>query len=379
MIEFMRVQRFKTLMDASFPLAGLNIFSGLNGMGKSSLLQVLLLLRQSNVRGLLFTKGLLLNGDYVSLGTGSDVLAEHADEESIEFLIKFENSEAVVFNFKYLPDNEVQPYSKEKFQPTLEGIVDYSQKVIINGSSLFSTNFQYLAADRIRPQTTYPISDYNINELNSLGNNGLYTAHYIAVNSSKNITLHELKHQNANSVSLIENLNCWMSDISPGTRIIAKLERELNSVSLCYAFEQDKNLTANYKPQNVGFGLTYVLPVITAILRANKGDLLIIENPESHLHPAGQSIIGKLCALAANAGVQLFIESHSDHFLNGVRVAVKEGIVKHDNVRLFYFEREGSESFSTTIITPEIDDNGRINTWPKGFFDESDRQLEKLL
>ena len=81
MLEFIRIQRFKTLMDASFPLAGLNLFSGLNGMGKSSLLQVLLLLRQSYKQNTLFDKGLFLKGDYLALGTGQDVLAEDAEEE----------------------------------------------------------------------------------------------------------------------------------------------------------------------------------------------------------------------------------------------------------------------------------------------------------
>ena len=70
MIEFINIQNFKTLLNASFPLGNLNLFSGLNGMGKSTLVQSLLLLRQSYERNTLKTKGLLLNGDYVNIGTG---------------------------------------------------------------------------------------------------------------------------------------------------------------------------------------------------------------------------------------------------------------------------------------------------------------------
>lgn len=368
MLEFVRIQRFKTLFDASFPLSSLNIFSGLNGMGKSSLIQALLLMRQSFERNTLLDKGLLLKGDYVSLGIGQDVLAEQAEINSIEFLLKWVNRNPQRFLFNYSARSELQPVA---------------EPVVLDGAetlSLFNRCFQYLSADRITPKTSYDVSDYSISDLNSLGNHGEYTAHYIAENALTLIHSETLRHDRAGSMHFLENLDRWMSEISPGLRIHATVQQQLNSVSLSFAYEQGKDLTADFKPQNVGFGLTYVLPVITAILRSKPGDLLIIENPESHLHPAGQAVIGKLCALAANASVQLFIESHSDHFLNGVRVAVKNRILSPDNVRLFYLERPivGS-THSSNVRSPTIDEEGRIDFWPEGFFDEWDRQLEKLL
>ncbi len=114
------------------------------------------------------------------------------------------------------------------------------------------------------------------------------------------------------------------------------------------------------------------------ILRAKPGDMLIIENPEAHLHPGGQSVLGKLCSIAATNGVQLFIESHSDHFLNGIRVAVKVGLIPNDKVKLFFLER-GISVHETMVLSPEIDKLGRISMWPQGFFDEGDKLLEKLL
>jgi len=132
-------------------------------------------------------------------------------------------------------------------------------------------------------------------------------------------------------------------------------------------------------PPNVGFGLTYVLPVVTAVLFAHPGDLLIIENPESHLHPQGQARLGKLFAQAAEQGVQLFIETHSDHVLNGVRVATKQQLISPENVGIFFFERYLAEEHRTEIIQPIIDENGRINKRPKGFFDEWGNQLDELM
>lgn len=368
MIEFIRVRRFKTLLDVSFPLAELNLFSGLNGMGKSSLMQVLLLLRQSFERNTLFGKGLLLKGDYISLGTGRDILSEHAESDSIEFLITWSHIEPIRFGFRAVAQSDLQPLMHPATLAEPESL------------SLFNRRFQYLCAERIGPKPFYDTSDYHIRDLNSLGNHGQYAAHFIADNAHKPLTISALQHRRAMTLSLLENLDCWMSELSPGLRIHATMQPQLSSVSLTYAFEQGKETTKDFNPQNVGFGLTFVLPVVTAVLRAKPGDLLLIENPESHLHPAGQAVIGRLCAIAAAHGVQVFVESHSDHFLNGVRVAVKSGILSTGKVKLFFLERDKSDAaHSTTVLIPEIDADGRISFWPEGFFDEWDRQLEKLL
>jgi predicted ATPase len=365
MLDFIRIQRFKSLNDARFPLSSLNLFSGLNGMGKSSLIQTLLLLRQSQEQNTLSEKGLLLKGEYVSVGTGQDILSENAEKETIEFTLVWNNQEPVHFIFKYSSKSDLQPLGKKFQLPQQE-------------SSLFNKNFQYLSADRISPKTAYEASDYYIQDLNSIGNHGEYTAHYIAENSLKPLAIEALKHKDAPSFGLLDNLDKWMSEISPGIRIHAKPHQAMNSVALSYAFEQGKEVTADFKPQNVGFGLTFVLPVLVTILRAKPGDLLIIENPEAHLHPGGQSVLGKLCSIAATNGVQLFIESHSDHFLNGIRVAVKEGHIPENKVKLFFLER-GTLVHETRVVSPEIDKLGRISMWPKGFFDEGDTLLEKLL
>ncbi|NCB39859.1 MAG: DUF3696 domain-containing protein, partial [Erysipelotrichia bacterium] len=260
MIEFIRVQRFKSLNDASFPLAGLNVFSGLNGMGKSSLIQSLLLLRQSYEKNTLFDKGLLLKGDYITLGTGKDVLTENANNETIEFTIKWADAEPVNFVFDYAGKSDLQPLQTKPVMPAKQ-------------PKLFNKNFQYLAADRISPKTAYDASDYYIKDLNSLGNHGEFTAHYIAEYGLEPIKLKSLQHAKSSSLSLLDNLDKWMAEISPGIRIRARLHPEMNSVSLGYAFEHGSEVTAEFKPQNVGFGLTFVLPVLVAILRAAPGDM----------------------------------------------------------------------------------------------------------
>ena len=148
-----------------------------------------------------------------------------------------------------------------------------------------------------------------------------------------------------------------------------------------YVFKQPNFGTTNrYKPENVGFGISYGLPVVVALLKAKAGDLVIIENPESHIHPRGQAELGKLIALAAMNDVQIVIETHSDHILNGIRVAVKEKHISNDKVIAFYFDKvvETSEQYSK-ITNIEIDKNGELSDYPKNMLDEWSNQLLKLI
>ncbi|MBW5414783.1 DUF3696 domain-containing protein [Pseudomonas sp. MAG002Y] len=369
MIEFINIKNFKTLLNASFPLGALNLFSGLNGMGKSTLIQSLLLLRQSHERNTLQNKGLLLNGDYVSIGTGKDALSSFSDQEEIVFTIKWnEIIQPVSFQFAYQSGSDLLPLLKSE-------IGNHSENL-----SLFNSNFQYLSANRLGPQSHHQLSEFHIRDLKSLGHHGEFAAHFIAVNGAKDLEISALQHPKSVSETLLANIEAWMSDITPGLKIKAVAQPQFNSVSLSYSFNQGKDTTEEFKPQNVGFGLSYVLPVITSILSSAAGDLLIIENPESHLHPAGQSLMGRLCAIAAKNGVQLIIESHSDHFLNGVRVAVKQNIVEANDVKLFFLQRDvHSPIHASEVMYPNIDDLGRIDCWPDGFFDQWDKELDQLL
>lgn len=371
MLDYIHIKNFKTLKDNGFPLQALNIFSGLNGMGKSSVLQVLLLLRQSHEKNLLLKSGLMLKGEYLNLGTGADILSVDAPEEKFSFLMRWGEDDSILrFDFGYDSDADLQPTLNSKTGESFE----------INHIPLFNQSFQYISAERIGSKTYYERSDFHIKTLNTLGKQGEYTAHYLAEKYNLPLPLDSLKHSKSPSNDLLSNVEAWMSDITPGLKIRAEKKTDMDLVSLNYAFVQGKEITNNYKPQNVGFGLTYVLPVVTALLKAKKGELVLIENPESHLHPAGQSVLGRLAALAAAHGVQLLIETHSDHFLNGVRVAVKQGLIPSDQVALFFLDRDFSaEEHAAEVSQPVIDESGRIDIWPSGFFDEWENQLDHLL
>lgn len=369
MIDKIRIKNYKVLKDIELSLSNLTIIAGLNCMGKSSLIQVLLLLRQSFEKSN-YKSGLLLNGAYINIGTGKDAFSINAEKgEDFSFMLEWENNDFLLTEFEYKSHSNLQPMKKRK-----------SSKNFKFTKALFSTKFQYLAAERVGPQNTFPVSDFDVNSLHSLGNNGEYTANYLAVNGLKEIFIKELIHIDAKSNTLLAQVDSWMSEITPGVKISANIIIEINQASLQYEFETQSGYTEKFRPKNVGFGLTYALPIVTAILSSSPGDLLIIENPEAHLHPAGQSAVAKLVSLASQNGVQIIIETHSDHFLNGIRVAVKEKNIAFENVSIFYFSRKpGSEEHSITITEPFIGEDGNLDEWPKGFFDEWEKNLDKLL
>src|SRR5262249_586706 len=129
-----------------------------------------------------------------------------------------------------------------------------------------------------------------------------------------------------------------------------------------------------HRPANVGYGLTYVFPLLVAGLCARKRQLLIIDSPEAHLHPRGQSRIGQFLAQASSAGPQLVIETHSDHVLNGVRLALRDGAVAPSDVGIHFFNSRNSEKTGENPVTSvSVDHRGNLSDWPEGFFDQTDR------
>lgn len=373
MINYIYLKNFKAFREADIPPARLNIFAGLNGMGKSTFLQALLLLRQSYLQHTLLDKGLLLNGNYLELGKGKDVYSMYGtDDNLIKFEVEWDDEMKLASEFQRQDDVDLLLINRPL-------ILSDSAKIF--QQSLFTNQCQYLNAERISPKDFFPVSAYHIEQMRSLGNHGQFTVHFIAKNQRKEIPITALSHPKADSLVLLDQLDAWMKEITPGVKLAAFLYDEFEIARLSYRFEVgEKHTTEDMRPTNVGFGLTYVLPVVTAVIAAQPGDLLLIENPESHLHPQGQALLGKLFALAAEHGVQLFIETHSDHVLNGVRVAVKHKHTSPDKVGIFFFERNSeAEEHLTDIIQPYLDENGRMDKRPKGFFDEWGKQLDELL
>lgn len=368
MIDELIVKNFKCLDDVRLPLAPLSVLAGLNGMGKSTVIQSLLLLHQSHqVSNDGSVRRLVLNGPLANIGTAADALWEGADQEQLALGIKADGQE-FIWGFAYQEGDD-----------ELKGLESNPSTVPV-GHGLFTDAFHYLRAERFGPRASSPVSSTAVKYRRQIGCDGEYAPFFLAIFGADELPNGRLHHPLATSHQIRHELEAWLGEISPGTRIYTEAHKKLDLVSLEFAVSSALGETQHFRATNVGFGISYIMPIILAVLAAQPGTVILLENPEAHLHPRGQVRMGELLALASLGGVQILVETHSDHLLNGIRLAVHGGRVNPKQVGLFFFSREQKAStISTRIGRPEMDAAGRISEWPDGFFDETEKVLRQLL
>lgn len=378
MISYLIVKNYKIIQDQTLSLTALNIFTGINSTGKSSFIQSLLLLRQSYQQGFLTN----VNGAKIFLGeVGRDNLVQPGNVGEV-FNINTANDKGITF---FITDEQGVQYGFESknydqlnlSSHSLEGT--FTLPPPINNIPLFNDRFQYLSAHRIEPAQYYPGFTYDGQRY--LGVDGRFAPAYLERYGYTPIAIKALTHPDSSSDSLKEQTIYWLRNISKGINIKVK-KLGGGDIEMNYTYTDNGTPTHDIKPQNVGFGLTYSLPIIVAILSAQPNDLILIENPETHLHPYGQARLIELMALAAQNGVQIIIETHSDHIVNGTFVACKRfeknpatGIDKK-NANIFYFERTGIKNKITQI---PILAGGKTNYPPIGFFDQTEKDIAEIL
>lgn len=118
---------------------------------------------------------------------------------------------------------------------------------------------------------------------------------------------------------------------------------------------------------DVGIGVSQTLPVLVALLVAKPGQLVYIEQPEIHLHPRAQTAMAQVLADAALRGVRVVIETHSSLLLLSIQTLVAEGKLPPERVKLHWFTR-GAEG-ETTIRSADLDEEGAFGDWPEDFDD----------
>jgi predicted ATPase len=368
MITGIFLRNFKCFESQRVDIRNLTLLAGLNGMGKSSVLQALLLLRQSYLDGLLPDTGLELNGSLVKMGTAKDVLYEDAQNDEFEIGINWGDGTAAKLVINYDRESDVL-----KIDPTTLDRDTFSKEPFTDG-------FHYLQAERLGPRLTNAVSEYQVREHRQIGTAGEYAQHFLYVYGGQTVSEIMMLHPKAGSDDLRTQVQSWLHEISPGTEVHLEMHAEMDLVNLRYSFVTGEQRSNRYRSTSVGFGITYVLPVLVALLSATPGCIILVENPEAHLHPRGQVRLGELLARAGSVGIQVIVETHSDHILNGVRLAVHSGIIKPEFVTLHYFSRvEEMGRIHSNVESPAIDKDGRIDRWPDGFFDEWDKSLERLL
>ena len=361
------LKNFKCFNNASIPLNGLTLLTGANGAGKSSVIQAFTLLRRTiehcakwndkDKRYEYLTNSetnnlnVELNGAYcLALGTSAQVLPINSNEDFVE--IKFIDGESYLsVTYEIENENELHITPNEV------------QNTLGNESKLFAQEFFYLNAERIGPRIRQGVKFY---DYPNVGWQGEFVAQILGNSEFTQKFVVDEERRITESPRIEQQTKSWMNFILPGFDIEASYREELLSAQIRVdnSFTRGNPVLAT----NVGFGISYVLPIVVTGLLAPKGSFMIVENPEAHLHPSAQSRIGRFLAAIANAGVNVIVETHSDHVINGIQIAAVKNEIKSSLVTINYFSSKDQQPECVSI---SLNEKGELSEWPKGFFDQT--------
>lgn len=364
------------------PLGKLTVISGANAVGKSSIIQALLLLRQTSdqlrkMQGISpvnsdgdFKIPIKLNDEY-GLSLGNSLAVTNANLESEVFRV------TVSGLVRGIQSTVRCDFEASMTKPTLTISCNHkgaNSPYLLRqeeGFSIFSREFHYLVAERVGPRDLQPMAD---GSFISTGFKGEFTAYAIA--ESETLRVSEKLPKVSGSHLFKTQLEGWMEKLVPGVQIFVQQYPEVNRVRL--SISRKGSGTQQLPPANIGFGISYSLPVVVSGLLAKPGATLIVENPEAHLHPAAQSTIGYFLACVANAGAQVIIETHSENVLNGVRRAALDSLIPNEDVCLLFLSMS-EKSQEPMIHKIDMNSSADLTVWPSGFFDQQSRDLTEIV
>lgn len=376
MLDSLLLQNFKCFESLELPLRALTVLSGTNGGGKSSVIQALVLLSES-VSTREWARNLLLDGPTLPLGSAADVLNHRAARRMLA-IGACASEQSVVWSF--------EAEQRRNLTVDLAGLMVNGERIPIDGqlrwlmpigngspgpvvSSLMRAN--WISAERIGPRDLLPLRDPESHH--AVGARGEFATGLVHWRLDSEVQPRLCLP--GSPPTLYHQVRSRMQQFFPGFDYRVSPVKDASAISLTMRTNPSSDFQ---RPQNVGFGLTQLFPIVVSVLAAESGDILLVENPEVHLHPRAQQTAGVLLAQAAAAGIQVVVETHSDHVLNGVRLATKSGQVEHQNVAIHFFSSD-LDTGEAILKTPSIDINGRLSEWPPGFFDQFDRALSELM
>jgi len=345
----LKLRNFKCFGDANITLNNLTVLAGGNATGKSSIVQALLFLAylaehdktDIDIRKIY---------DFNNLGVAKSLVSHNptGDDDFIEIEVTVNN-----ISTRVLMKTTPSPYTLKLATPM---------------PSPLSSYVKYLKAERMGSRIITAISG----SFDDLGYAGEYTPSVIDNADKKEIKIHEkISNESGKFSAQVEK---WMSGI------MGYMEIDITSDNAKgFTDTKFKNSVTDYGviPPLTGFGITYVMPIVVAglLCSAQPDSILIVENPEAHLHPMAQSNIGKFLAILAECGVQVIIETHSEHIIDGARIQLKKDN-ETDRMTINFFELQRKKIGIETI---NIKSTGELEYWPNGFFDQKKKDLRELL
>lgn len=351
MLSNITLSNFKSFSNIQIPLSNLTLLAGLNNSGKSSLIQAIRMVDNW-------------------INTGDPTLPGHGSIEDLKN----------IYASKKAPIEVVVENTGEPICLTID--FDEKNSPLTRRPNSLPNQLPlicYLGAERWGPRVYLPTYQY-MGDLSSVGEYGEYVIDFL-VRHELDLVHPHLKHPKAEGDTVEWNVRSWLTEVAPGIDFKHTVEQKIDT----------SFATINgFRPPNTGFGLSYTLSVIVLLLgitasgpndtenvmKKNRGILVLLENPEAHLHPKGQTVIGGLIAAVASTGVQIIVETHSEHVMDGIRLAVKNEKLSNEETTFHYFKsqrvvKDKISQYETVVETPQLHPNGKLDFWPEGFFDQA--------
>lgn len=431
MLTRLRMSNFKAWANADIPLGQITGLFGTNSSGKSSILQFLLLLKQTKDaadRGI----SLAMNGAYVTLGSYRDFIHNHDEQKKLDWGLSWKESEDLVIIdplkkrsdvFARSDDLEIRsvvgatrgapraerleyrlgPDHRFRLQPKPSEPTAFDLKA--------DGGFEFKRALGRAWQLPGPVKAYGLPDqaLTYFQNSGFLSQFVSSFEAQMDRTFYlgplreppkrdyvwsrsrpsDVGARGQFAIEAIiaateagEKRNLApKAHLKPFQEMIAYWLQEMGLVE-AFTVEEIKEGSGIYQAKvrvragapevlltEVGFGVSQILPVLTLLYYVDEGSTVLMEQPEIHLHPLAQAgLADVMISVARRRNIQIIVESHSEHFLLRLQRRLAEEQVEADDVRLYFCHVDGP----TTRLAPlQIDSAGVISNWPKHFFGDA--------
>ena len=346
----LHIRGFKCFKDDFFELNRLTLFTGANASGKSSVIQVLLLLK--------------------AVSDSADPAAE-IQLENPRYAFDFGNPDTLINN-EYLDDvvSVRLDHATMSFDGSKQGdhrklSVCVDELAVLQ--MIFADGLDYFCAERQGPRFEYNRKSVYADDCGCHGEN---VGNVMSDNWNTKVAGSRLYKMNTGESLFNVALDQWVDYIFPG--IAVKVQQVGSQNYQVIIRDSIRDVSTN--STNIGFGITYALPVLVGGLLAKDGGWLIVENPEAHIHAKAQSNMGYFLGMMAASGLRVVVETHSEHIVNGVRrAALVSGRLEPDDVDIYFFKGKTQK----TLIT--IDEHGNLSDFPVDFFDQSRQDMLEIV
>lgn len=380
MIRGVSLANLKCFEKLRLDLAPLTLLTGFNAAGKSTALQTLLLLAQS-LRSQRGTAELRLNGTLAALGTPADVLnssggakglALGISDENLElswhFTLEEETRRSLRVSHLKMAGGEAKRFDAGELDGLEPRIADDALRRLLHSveRTVFLSGARQVETEVFPVPLDLAVARGDIGVIGQFASWWLHSEGDTAVATERRNRLHSPEAK-----TVRQQVNAWCGQLFPGAEVNAVPVTRTNLMRL----ELRSGPTADWSsPANIGYGISYAFPILVAGLCSNGDHPLVLDSPEAHLHPHGQSQIGGFLAQMAAAGSQILVETHSDHLLNGVRLALRDGVIQPSDVAIYFF----APNAASHVTRLSVDKHGTVSDWPEGFFDQSEKDLATL-